>query len=271
MGNKTKKQEETESWNTFVKYCKDPLIHQLSMCEDVSQQNQERPDLVLKNGSTVYAIEQISIPMIRIKSGSAQRIREAQSSITYQEYMIDEKNGIDKLTGHEKEAISAIENIINRQLVAESGFSHTGYIQTCRELLVDKHNAATYRANVLKRFPHAKIYVFFLLDIAAPIIFQKGVLYKHLNSGIIEKSVRKDYPFTKPFLDVLRLIDSVDKILILWHLENRNNKNDVRCYILDPKIDWKKQGIHPIWELFELHSEFELGKRVKLVPTFPVE
>ena len=235
----------------FIKHCSDPIVRQLK-CDDVSLPNQERPDIVLKSGNTVFAIEHISIPIITIENGSAARIKDAHSAKTYQKYKIDEENGINKLEGHENEAVSEIESIVNEQLEAEAKFSHSEYIKTCKHLLIDKHNAKAYLDNTSLRFPGADIRVVFMLDIVKPDIFSRGLYYERTDHSKCEFSVRNDYPFTTPFLDILRSVENVNYFFILWHTEKKCSKKDVLCYVLDPHENRALHNGFPIWASFDI-------------------
>lgn len=263
MGNKTKKQEEAASWKGFIDNCNDPLAKHLSSCEDISSQDQERPDIVLTDSQAVYAIEHISIPILKIEDGSAEKIRHADIKKVYNRFQIDEEKGINKLEGHTQEALSGMENIVNKQFEAISNFNYEGFIETCKALL-EKHNAKDYFNNVLKRFHNKPVKVFFLLDFSSPEVFKHGLVYKRVNDTKESFLLRKDFPFTVAFLNALKSTKDVDLFFIVWHPDNSYNKKLTRCYIIDPKEEWKPQRI-PIWKSFRLPIQRQAKLKAKLI------
>lgn len=265
MSNNTKKQEELTSLNAFTNNCLDPLAKHLLCCENISLSNQERPDIVLSDSSAIYAIEHISIPMLQIGNGNADRIRQARTKKVYNKYYIDPNEGTNNLEGHEHEVLNSVESIVNEQLGAISDFSYVGFIDTCRNLLY-KHNAQDYVENVSKWFSGKEIKVFFLLDFAYPKVFEKGLLYKRTNKATHEFSVRKDFPFTNDFLNVLYSVQGVNCFFIAWHPENTYDKKQLRCYLIDCiNIDKSLQHIPQVWDSFNLPINRNIKQRVKLV------
>ena len=261
MGNKTKKEEEYSSLKNFIKFCSDPITQELTEAEDISKEKQERPDIVLRKGDCIFGIEHISVPLLKIENGDAERIESAHKRRTFNRYRLDD--GVDRLSGKEESALKEIEDIVNARKSSLSTFTHSDYIQNLAELLAN-HDAKIYRQNISSEYPNSKIQILFLLDIAYPDEFSKGLEYRKTDSSTWNIFIRNDYPFTYAFINTLSMKQYVDAFCIIWHpLSNYSSKKS-EYYNLQPKTDIFKYINTMIWEEFRLPLKFRLPKKVKL-------
>lgn len=275
MSNQTKKIEEYNSWNAFLKHCVCKLTNYLSQCKDVSSSSQDRPDILLSNGDHMYGIEHISIPLLKIENGNAKRVLGSHENRLYKKYEIDEKSGIDKYSGNEEEAKKGIERLAQEYLDAVRSFTYSEYIENIKKLIY-KHKADEYRKNISAQYPEKPVSLYFLLDIAYPaLILKYGLEYQYRGSMKKELSCRKDYPFTEDFEDVLKNKKGVDYFFIIWHPYytnslpelngfDENEYNESVCYIIDPNLELKKQGINNVWNSFDLNPITKFHRELKL-------
>ena len=275
MSNQTKKIEEYNSLNVFLKHCVCKLTKTLSQCEDVSSSSQERPDIILSNGDNVYGIEQISIPFLKIGTGNAKRVLGSHEDRLQKRYEIDEENGIDKYSGNEAKAKDGIEESIQEYLDAVRSFTYSGYIENLKTL-INNHNTDEYRNSISIRYPENQVALYFLLDIAYPaLILKHGIEYQHRGSMKKEQSFRRDYPFTEDFYDILKSKKMVDYYFIIWHPYyvngypelnsfDSNGYDESVCYIINPSLELKKQGINNIWHSFDLSPATKYPWKAKL-------
>ena len=261
MGNKTKKEEEYSSLNNFIKFCSDPMAQELTDAVDVSKKKQERPDIVFRKGDCVFGIEHISIPLLKIENGSADRIKNAHMTRTFNKYRIDD--GVDRLSGKEDVALKEIEKIVNDHEASLSAFSCRDYINNLIELLSD-HNAKSYRQNISCDYPKDKIQILFLLDVAYPDEFSKGLDYRKRGSSKWNVFVRNDYPFTYSFINALSTKQYVDAFCLIWHPTDNYSIKKTKCYVLRHGTDMIKNIKTTIWEEFRLPLKHRLPKSVKL-------
>lgn len=262
MSNKTKKDEEFRSLQAFWSICRHALVKTLHDCSNVSEPKQERPDFVFVDVKCAYGIEHIHIPICKEGEGDADYVQRARERDTFYRYIVDEEKGINKLEGHEEEARAGIETIVNGKLKAISKTSYDEYMNTCQSLL-KKHNATVYRQNVSERFPTKDCKICFLLDITHPEIVRE-LKYRRRGSNHFEQNVRRDYPFTFGFLDILRKNAGVDYYFLIWHPDRTYNPKETRAYLLDSKKNWKEQSLPTIWERFEFPDVFFHPWKVKL-------
>ena len=201
MSNQTKKQEELTSLNEFINQCSDSFAKKLSKCQNISELNQERPDVLLTDGQIIYGIDHIYLPIFREGDGDADQVQKGREKTVFREFQIDTEKGINKLEGHEGEAIGKIENIVDKKYLSISNYRFEEYIQYCGDRL-KKHDALVYRENINMQFPEKNCCICYLLDIPHPDII-KTFEYYHLVNHKRISGYRKDYPFTKAFLDCL--------------------------------------------------------------------
>lgn len=261
MSNQTKKEEELTTLTEFIRLCSDPFAKRLKGCRNISVPDQERPDIVLADEDTVYGIECIHIPLFREGEGDADWVQKAREHTTFKKYQIDDEKGINKLEGHEDEALRDIEYLTDKKLESFRGFEYEKYIENCEKLL-GKHDAFVYRENIESMFPERDYRVCFLLDITYPRIV-KEFEYYHLRTRKKQQCVRKDYPFTVDFLDALKRTKGVDMFLVIWHLEREYKYADTRCYVINTKNDLKSQ-VPVVWWKFTLPEVYYRPWRLRL-------
>ena len=262
MSNRTKKAEEYLSLKSFINHCPSPFVRQLKDAEDVSSEKQERPDIVLRNGDSVYGIEHINIPLLMIEDGSSVKIEAAHTAKTFNKYRLDD--GVDRLSGKEELALKEIEKIVNDRESSVSSFSHKNYIENFSRLL-EKHDANLYLKNTAELYPESNTTICFLLDIAYPNEFSKGMEYKKRSDNRWCAFVRKDYPFTYAFLNLLERKQGVAEFLLIWHpIDDYSDKN-TRSYVLHGDSNMIKQVPTAVWEEFRLPLIHRVSKRVNLI------
>lgn len=261
MSNQTKKKEELAALTEFLRLCTDPFAKRLKGCQNISEPNQERPDIVLADGDTLFGIECIHIPLCKEGNGDADMVQKAREHTTFKKYQIDEKNGVNKLEGHEHEALREIEFLTDKKLESFRRFQYEEYIDNCAQL-VAKHDAHVYRKNIEDKYQEKKSHICFLLDITRSRIV-KEFEYYHFRTHSKQRGVRKDYPFTNDFLNVLKSTEGVDMFLIIWHLEREFKYTDTRCYVLNMREDMKLQ-VPMVWWKFSLPEEFYRPWKVRL-------
>ena len=262
LSNQTKKEEEVDALTAFLQYCEKPFAKQLRKCQNISASEQERPDILLANDKTVFGIDHIYLPLCREGDGDADQVQKGREKKTFRKYQIDEENGINKLEGHENEAIGDIEHIVDKKYEAISDFKFDDYIRYCREKM-EKHDALAYRENIRFQYPQKECSICLLLDIPYPFFF-KTFEYYHLGNHKRACGFRKDYPFTSMFLDVLMKIRGVDKFFLIWHPDRNYKKKETACYILDTSSDLKTQ-VPIIWWRFDIPVEYKHPRKVKLL------
>lgn len=261
MGNLEKKQNERNSLNYFIKGSKDPFVQKIKAAQDFTTESQERPDIVLYDNDYVYGIEHISIPLCKEGKGGADQVRQGREKRVFGKYKIDEENGIDNLKGNENIVVEELNKIVNKTIDANAHFTYEEYISTCNELL-RKHNAKVYYENIKIKFPEKKAVLCYLLDISYPNEV-KGLDYKKNKNANFEYCVRRDYPFTFEFLDLLQRIPFVDKFLLIWHPNRSYEEKLTRCYVLDTQINMEKQ-VPRVWESFDIPVKYKRAVHVNL-------
>lgn len=260
MSQSQKKEKEYLSLNEFLKQCGGYFAREISSCEDISFENQERPDFLFRNNNRLWGIEHISVPLLMIGNGNAEYIEESHKCRTFNRYRLDD--GIDRLSGKEDNALSEIENIIKDRMSAVSSFSYNDYISEIEELL-KSHDASVYRNNILKAYPNVTVSICFLLDIAFPREFSSSLEYKK-NDAQWNCFSRRDYPFTYDFLNALQNKQFVDAFCIIWHPVNSYNTNETRCYFLERGTNMAKSLNTAVWNEFRLPLIHRLTKEISL-------
>lgn len=259
----SQKADEYISLNAFFRLCKDPFAKFLSECEDISVENQERPDIVLISGDCIYGIEVISIPLVTENDGDASRIQKARVQRAYNTYGIDVARGINRLSGHEDEALQSVENVINKKLDSIFTFSYQGYINRCRRLLLEKHDPSAYQRNLQKDYPNQENRICLLLDIARPEL-PRELKYWRINRAKSEVSVRSDYPFTYAFVNLLNKLPNTYRVLMIWHPEYEYDGKQTRCYVLNPSSCVADKSIPIIWASFDFPEKYKHSCHAKL-------
>ena len=259
----SQKADEYISLNAFFRLCKDPFARFLLACKDISAKNQDRPDIVLSSGDCIYGIEVISIPLVTENDGDASRIQKARVQRAYNTYGIDVAGGIDRLSGHEDEALQSVENVINKKLDSIFTFSYQKYIDRCRRLLLEKHDPLAYHRNLKKDYPDQENRICLLLDIARPEL-PRELKYWRINSTKAEVSVRNDYPFTYAFTNLLNKLPNTYRVLLLWHPEYEYDCKQTRCYNLNPSSCITDKSIPFMWASFDFPEKYKHPCQAKL-------
>ncbi len=233
---------------------------------DISEPKQERPDFVFRNRNEIIGLEHIEIPILPMKGQNADRFFDSKGMELFKKW----KAG-DKYLTDSDGAVNAIQNHINEKLSVYTDFSHMDYLENCARLLgvntkkKRKHDASEYLKQLHLRFPDCDTKIGFVLDIAYDPNDLSHFTYRRLEDDSFHTHRFLDYPFTLMFLFLIRMLNDVDVVYLVWHPIDDYKSKYVKFYDIhfDEKhelnSDLATYKIPRIWWDFDYSNSIKHG------------
>lgn len=234
---------------------------ELAGYQDISGNNQERPDFVYKKDDVILGLEHIEIPLLTVETQNADRLFQSKTKRFYNDWK-------DIYDQNYEATTKAIELLINNHLENYASFSHHDYLENVMRLLgifqeKRMHNATEYLKLLREKWPNSLCKIGFVLDINYQEYEISRFRYKASPLDEFHTERRLDFPFTMTFLCLLRFVLDVDVFYIVWHPFNDYKSKNLKVYsvYIDEKRNITENSkISRIWWEFDMPEALKKGK-----------